>query len=179
MANGELRFADRKGLELYTKLRNHKKRIQQGEKAYIKDTPYIWDGEQWCEYKAPVVEMSLYDMNEQLVRQLPDFSHEDRRQALTEINAWDTELEADAYMLLCKEQSYFTVLLPHYPDTVFGIPNLGVAVFECLESIGTVKSVNKLEDNTFEAWVIDENETVWCLHLFDYSQGIVRFGYEK
>lgn len=175
MAQGELRFADRKGLELYTKLRNKKKKIQQGEKAYIKDKAFVWDGENWCEYKAPKIEMSVYDMNEQLVAQLAALTDEQLEERIQELNDWYHEYRASYYMLMCKEQSYYTVLTFERAIDLPDCANFGKAIVECLSNIGEIKDITYLDDNTYECWV-QQNEVVWCLHLFDYSQGIVTFG---
>lgn len=178
MADNTIKFADKKGLELYTKLRNHKKQIQIGEKVYLKDIPLVWDGEQWCEYNAPKVEMSLYDINEQIIRQLPDYTKEDEDAAKIEIDNWSGADQGGYYMLLCKEQSYYTVFkyTSPYNEGLVVFQTLGDAVIACVKDVGTIKSVSKQEDNTYEIWVLDSNDVMWCLHLFNYDNGIVEFG---
>jgi len=171
----ELRFANREALNTYTKLRNRKKNsLQSGEKAYVKDTPYVWDGENWCEYKAPQVELSLYEINEQLVSQLPVLSTEDCLKAEEEINEWHKRIQSKYYMLLCKEQSYYTVFVAEnfYVDC----DSLGNAIISCLTDIGEIKAISLQDNDTYEIWVHQPGmDKLWCLHLFNYSNGIVTF----
>ena len=77
-------------------------------------------------------------------------------------------------MLLCKEQSYFTILELH---TVF--PNefkcLSSAVLTLCRELGIVKNIYENTAGDIDIW-LQKDEDIWCLHLFAYDMGVVAFG---
>ena len=72
----KIKFASRKALDLYTKLKKHNYQLESGQRVQVGDDELIWDGAAWKEYEPPKVEMSLYDMNAQLISQLPTLTKE-------------------------------------------------------------------------------------------------------
>ena len=58
----------------------------------------------------------------------------------------------------------------HFPD----VAHLAEGVFECLDSLGEIHSIERTEDRTaIEIW-ISTNEGATCLYLFPYGEAIVR-----
>lgn len=181
-----IQFKNKNGLELYTKLQQKKKALQEGELAYIVDTntTYRWNNNQWEEIKIKtdndIVEMTLYDMNAQIIKQLPNHDDTQIQEDITLINTFDKDKQARYYMLLCKEYNYYTIF--NYVKT-WGIKinRLGENVIDCLNNVGTIRACdydNITNPTAIELWVSIDDDTVHCFHLFPYDVGIVEFSRE-
>lgn len=117
------------------------------------------------------IEMSLYDLNKDIVRQLPTLTHKELENKAEIINQFGYKTDNEYYMMYGKEISYFTVL--H-----LGFPHLfGKEVIDCLSYVGEVKSIGLTADkDAVEIWVMkDENEAT-CLYLFPYDIGVIEVG---
>lgn len=152
-------------------------RPEAGEVAYATDTNelYIFNDNQWVlatpETKGNV-EMSLYDMNKQIITQLPTMK---RCQEKTDLmNDFVKQTNNVYYMLYGKEISYFTVFVTNMFE--YEIETLGDAVYECLSNVGPIKSIEYTENkDAIEIWVMADEEAT-CLYLFPYDGGIVKVG---
>lgn len=132
---------------------------------------YIWHGDNWHELKmeSSGIEMGLYDMNKQIIAQLPDLT--DFTTAEQAINALHVEHHNAYYMLYGKEISYFTIFKIKEPQY------LGQEVIDCLKYVGQIKSVDLYENKAaVEIWVYLEGEGSIVLYLFPYDMGIVQVG---
>ena len=119
--------------------------------------------------KSSGFEMGLYDMNKQIIAQLPDLTDWDR--ATEVLTNFDIDWNNDYYMLYGKEISYFTV---------FKIKEHICFAREAIDVIKSIGSAVKAIDLTeaadaIEVWVIYDNEPT-CLYLFPYDMGIVQVG---
>ena len=115
--------------------------------------------------------MSLYDMNAQLISQLPTLTKEQINGKIKIINDFASNINSNYYMLLCKEMSYYTVFVNKKYDGEF--ETVGHALVACLDWC-EVKSIEALEDE-IEIWIMNKG-TAYCMHFFDYQSGIVEFG---
>jgi hypothetical protein len=83
----------------------------EGEIAYVtkEDQKYQYTEEKgWQVYKAPsVAEMSLYDLNKQIISQMPDI--EDFTEAYETIDQYHKDMNNKYYMLLIKDLNYYTI----------------------------------------------------------------------
>ena len=138
---------------------------EEDEKKYIITPGY----EEIKESSSPG--MSLYDFNKGLIAQMPELADTNKSIAKAEIINWSNIQKNQFYMLYGKEISYFTIFMIDNDNAE--INNLGNAVFECLDPLGAIISIEKINQEGFEIWVKD-NEKVFCLYLFPYDQGIVR-----
>lgn len=113
--------------------------------------------------------MSLYDLNKQIVMQQADLDEAGRQTAIALINNY---VKSDKFfMLLGKEIGYYTVFMRE-PIAITN-ETIGEAVIDCLNSIGTIKSIDKLENNdAIEIWVVKENEPT-VLYFFPYNEGVI------
>jgi hypothetical protein len=124
------------------------------------------------------LKLSLYDMNAQIISQLPALSKEDIQAKKQTFKDFLEKTENNFYMLYGKEISYFTVFhnLDSYIDYVgYQIyTDFYEVLLECLRNIGEVKSFDLTEaKDAFEIWVkVDEDKTT-CLYFFPYDSGIV------
>lgn len=165
-------FKNLKALEKYTEKHG---RFQEGEVIQVQeeDKLYIYKDSKWEELKAEMIDsnikMNLYELNKQIMAQMEPYDIDKWEQAEKDINAWDSEQKASYYMLLCKEISYYTVFI----NDGYEFHNLGQAVRECLEFVGNVVDI-EINQDVIEIW-IRELDNAYCLHLFNYEEGIVSF----
>lgn len=119
------------------------------------------------------IEMSLYDMNKQLIIQLPNLEHSvayQQKKILFENFLEQTQNKY--YMLYGKEISYFTLFV----RDVYSEESMEDVVLECIENIGPIKSIEYTETkDAIEIWVMNNIDEVTCLYLFPYDQGVVNF----
>lgn len=114
------------------------------------------------------IELGIYDINKQIIAQLPDLIDWDKVE--TTLNNFETDWNNEYYMLYGKEISYFT-LFKIKEATAFGRE-----VIEVVKNIGPVKAMDLTETaDAIEVWVIYKDEPT-CLYLFPYDMGIVQVG---
>jgi hypothetical protein len=112
--------------------------------------------------------MDLYDMNKQIISQLPDLTDWDRVE--TTLLDFDNKWYNDYYMLYGKEISYFTVFKIKESSA------FGREVIDVIKNVGAVKAIDLTEAaDAIEVWVIYKDEPT-CLYLFAYDSGIVQVG---
>ena len=114
------------------------------------------------------INMGLYDMNKQIIAQLPELTDLEEKEEV--IHGLHIDWGNFYYMLYGKEISYFTLFKMKEPQY------FGKEVIECLKNIGTIKAIDFTEaKDAIEIWVqIAEEPT--CLYLFPYDSGVVQVG---
>lgn len=156
---------------LLQSLRNH----EEGEIAYAADTDkyYKYTEGEWIETEIenpPTREqlnMTLYDMNKQLAKQMPLYDEAHKKDMAESLRAWKKD-DVNLYMLYGKEISYFTL----FQKQVLAKDNFVQAVFACLDSFEGVYSFEIVDENTAEFWVKYEDDAT-CMYLFNYDAGVV------
>ena len=119
------------------------------------------------------VSMSLYEMNRQLINQLPDYNEEAWNGAKEILKEYLEKHNHSYYMLYGRELSYFTVF--HKEDSA-EFANLFNALKTCLDSVGSVRSFDFYWETAIEIWIKpDVASAVTCLYLFPYDDGVVTF----
>ena len=150
-------------------------RPHNGQIAIDKDTniTYIYNNG-WqplgdVKIKGEGLQMNLYDLNQNIIEQLPDIT--DFTDKITLINEYKESTNNKYYMLYSKDISYFTIMvIEKYGE----IASLGDAVIECLQNIGNVKCIDYTENHdAIEMW-IKYMDKVICAYLFPYDNGVVR-----
>lgn len=112
------------------------------------------------------IETNLYDLNKQLVSQLPPFE-----EARERIEAFKSD-KVNYYMLLCRELNYYTLFALTKDETIKD--KFTDVVIECANDIGVIKAANVTEDGmAFEIWVTDETNESFVMYLFNYDKGVV------
>ena len=119
------------------------------------------------------VSMSLYDINKNIIGQLPAYDNEKLNQLEDDINDWEPG-ENQYFMFLCKEFNYYTILhRTKHEEADF--PDLGQTITGLVhESNWTIHSDENC-DTHYEIWVKAEDETYDFL-LFPYDSGVVKYG---
>lgn len=111
--------------------------------------------------------MSLYDMNKQIVSQLPDFTDEDLNAKYDLINEFGKG--KTWCMLHGRELNYYTVFHNIEKDAE---ETFAMAVIDCCRYIGHIKSIDLTENGTIEIWTMNGDEAT-VLYLFDYEMGVI------
>jgi hypothetical protein len=141
--------------------------IQNLEGEYL-----IWKDGQWnkINIEGSDISMGLYDMNKQIISQLPDLTEEQIDDKKYAVSALHAKYGNEYYMLYGKEISYFTLF--KIKDATYFAND----VVDCLSNVGSAKSIDLTEDeDAVEIWVGIDNE-VSCLYLFPYDSGLVEVG---
>ena len=151
-------------------------RPSNGQVAYAKDTGevYIYNdgwtvlGTNDIKIEGEGLKMSLYDLNQNIIGQLPDITDFTDKVAL--INEFQSNTNNKYYMLYSKDISYFTIMvIEKYGE----MDSLGSAVIECLSNLGAVKSIDYTENrDAIEIWV-NHNGEIICAYFFPYDNGIL------
>ena len=153
-------------------LKNH----QEGEVAYCEDEKqhYIFKDGEWRKVEAKMMadglQLNLYDLNKQVIEQLPDFNDEQIKDFKAALEIWKTPKADKYYMLYGKEISYFTLFVE---DNDEDDNLLSDSVMECLENFEAIKEYD-MSGDAVEIWVKTE-EGVTVLYLFGYDAGVVTY----
>lgn len=140
--------------------------IQTPEGKYM-----IWHDGSWNEIKMEGggINMGLYDMNKQIISQLPTLN--DFTKAIADVRDLHGKYWNEYYMMYGREISYFTLF------KVCGMNEFGQDVIDCCANIGAIKAMDMTEAaDAVEIWVQPENGEPTCLYLFPYDSGIVQVG---
>lgn len=140
-----------------------------GKRKYM-----IYREEKWMPLKTEGsgVSLDLYDMNKQIISQMPILTDLDSKIDL--INEFHKTYCNSSYMMYGKEISYFTLFKVVTDDSE--CENLGCGVIECLKYVGDIKAIDyTATKDAIEIWVQQKDNTT-CLYLFPYDNGIVTVG---
>lgn len=125
--------------------------------------------------------MSMYDLNKQMVSQMPPMSEETELQYINEIlTPFITDTNNKNYMLLCRELNYFTLFHKDGNNTT----SFADGIKEILSERGTLITAcwaDEEKKDCIEYWMkinipIENNpdfEEVYCFMLFPYDKGTV------
>ena len=141
---------------------------EEGELVQTPEGKYmIWHDGGWNEIKmeGSGINMGLYDMNKQIISQLPIL--EDFDKAMDDIWTLYETYHNKYFMLYGKEISYFTLF------RIFDSTYFGNEVIDCLNNVGDIKAIDFTEaQDAIEIWIQDEDGPT-CLYLFPYDSGVV------
>ena len=145
----------------------------EGEIIQNPDGEYlIWKDGNWnkINVEGSNISMGLYDMNKQIISQLPTLTTDDLLEKLPLVEELHNKYNNEYYMLYGKEISYFTLFKL---KEVESFPHEAI---DCLRNIGPIKAIDLTEDkDAIEAWVMADDEAT-CLYLFPYDMGVVVVG---
>jgi hypothetical protein len=146
----------------------------------------MWSGTEWNDIKADVnseIQMTAYDINKQVINQLPALEEEEITTKKIDIGQFVTNTNNEYYMLLCREKNYYTLchrvlgMNPSPADNVRQYsewPNELITtedlIIECAKCLGEIKSI-ELVDGAVEIWVTDPFDT-YVMYFFPYDGGV-------
>lgn len=162
-----------KDLKTLKALQNHK----EGELALVErgNKIYVYKEDKWIKYNPQDggLTVSLYDVNKMAMPNLPDLTEEQIEEAKKLVKDFIPQ-NSTFWMLLNNEKRYYTVFWLKKEKNILLIPKIEDEFIECLKEIGTIKSIEKVDDNTIEAWVIDKTDSeAYAYYLFNYDKGVV------
>lgn len=132
----------------------------------------VWTNEGWNTVKSENsgINMGLYEMNKQIISQLPKLTEAELFDRDLLINTLHAKFNNEFYMLYGKEISYFTLF------RIFDSIRFGNEVIDCLNNVGDIKAIDFTEaQDAIEIWIQDEDGPT-CLYLFPYDSGVVQVG---
>lgn len=117
--------------------------------------------------------MTLYEINQAAYKSLPPLIKEQIEEYEKQLSEYLRTHMSKYYMILCNERRYYTVYTwdprhSFYKNT----DKMAWEIMNITKSIGTLKGIEFLEDNTVEFW-IEEDDECNAYHLFDYERGVV------
>lgn len=111
--------------------------------------------------------MSMYELNKCVVRQLPSMTKEQLAAAGDLIDSFQKENKY--FMLLGKDLDYYTIFQTKENTE----ETMGEAVIDCLSYLGDIKAIDlTAEEQTIEIWITKNNEA-YVLYLFNYDEGVI------
>lgn len=127
---------------------------------------------------------TLYDLNKQVISQLPEMPQEQIQEQLIQIKEWFLKKQGQYFMLLCKEKADYTLFnfnrsfnfhqKKYYDDVCLAIKNLE----KCIKNRGILMSMNKSTEDAWEIWIKDFfNKEVHMYMLFECDPMVIDFGY--
>ena len=118
--------------------------------------------------------MSIYDVNKQIIAQLPPISEEDMVAVKRDIiRKYCDQQKAEYYMLLCRDINYYTVFRI---DLKLADETVDDVLVDCANYIGAIKSIGFTEDEqALELWMTNEEDT-YVAYFFPYDKGVIVCG---
>lgn len=118
--------------------------------------------------KTSNVDVSLYDINKQIISQMPEITKEEAIKILDDYQWMHASTSYFGFMSF--EKHYFTIFhrTENKQDTMFA-----AIALDCIQNIGHLKTLN-IENETLEVWLDIGNEIYQYL-IFPYDEGIVNF----
>ena len=116
------------------------------------------------------LQMNLYDLNKQIISQMPALDEDGIDLALMTVAAYIKNTENKYYMLLCKDVNYYTLF---NISTTITEPYACEEVLACAGDWGVLKSVEVNDNDAVEIWVQDEQGEAMVMYLFPYDMGVI------
>lgn len=119
------------------------------------------------------IQMTSYDLNKQLILSLGSIKDEELDKFKNIFSDYIEKNQDEYFMLLCKEQSYYTVFHYEPRNRVDSFTNI---LLEIINSVGEFYNYN-IDKATggIEIWIKPEGkEEVFAYYFFPYDAGVVK-----
>ena len=116
---------------------------------------------------------TLYDMNKQILKQMPTLSDKRAEEEIANLALNLAPTKYQYFMLLNNEKKDYTLFNFHNerPST----PNFRKDFFECLVNRGDILSIEAKAFDSYEIWLKDDSEEVFCYYFFPYDLGVLEY----
>lgn len=123
---------------------------------------------EWIDYKIPDASFSLYELNKSMFNNKPNM---DWRKVENVIKKWNPK--GTYFLMYGKEIGYFTLFKRDDNST----EKFHEVFKDCLSSVGDLKACDVTEnEDGIEIWIkTKDTQTITCLYLFNYDEGVVSF----
>ena len=126
--------------------------------------------------KAPIpeqanIQLSLFDLNKQIISQLSDYNENDITAAKQKIRELKNN-NSSYFMLLSHDIRYYTLFSIDENEKV----SFEDEVIACLQDWGTIKDIDWTSSrDSIDCWVrkADDNEIIF-FKLFSYDEGVIK-----
>lgn len=119
-----------------------------------------------------LAKVSLYELNQQLIAQLPEYDEKKWTDAKLIVADWYNKHKDNYYMLLCHERNYYT-LFDMTRENVIGA-DLAYELQDTIRYVGTVHDISIDTNDMIAVWAKwHDTDDVHCFYLFPYGQGVV------
>lgn len=117
-----------------------------------------------------VIGMNMYDINKQIISQLPCLSEEAYAEKLTMMRRFIDATKNKYYMLLCHDIKYFTLF---DFDIKLAIEPFESIFTDCVQTLGKVKAIDEV-DGAIEIWIENEffENGPYAMYFFPYDGGV-------
>ena len=143
---------------------------------------YQYKDNNWEEVKTENkgLEMKLYDLNKNIMSQMPPLTKKEIKNKCKEIlKDYQEKTPNTYYMLLCKEYNYYTLFVNDGITvcTTIGHDNLPATLRDIVSELGEVYSIEPTEDKyAIEIWIKPHDvEEPLAFYFFNYQQGVVYY----
>ena len=125
---------------------------------------------------------SLYDLNKQVISQLPEMPQNKIQEQLAQIEKWFSKKEGKYFILLCREKSDYTLFnfngkeIPDvFPEFINKMSRKAIEELEtCIKNRGILMSINKASEDAWELWIKDFfNKEINMYMLFECGQMVI------
>lgn len=122
--------------------------------------------------KDRLAEVSLYELNQQLIAQMPEYDDKKWTNAKLIIADWYNNHKDNYYMLLCHERNYYT-LFDMTRENAIGA-DLAYEVQDTIRYVGSVHDISVDTNDMIAVWAKwHDTNSIHCFYLFPYGQGVV------
>ena len=145
-----------------------------GQTLYIEDEQKVYtyseDGVLTPMEIASNVQMTAYDINKQIMIQLPRLTPEEIEGTKSLFAEYNQNEGQEYFMLLCHELRYYTLFRTGcYTDERAE----DIIVDECLKNLGDIISIEKSANGcAIEIWIA-VNDEAYVMYYFNYDEGVV------
>ena len=133
---------------------------------------YLKNKNQKKDESKPVAQVSLYQLNQDIMSNYPALSEDGVRKGQLEFFDWISKLPDNPkfYMLLCHELNYYTLF--HINDTATR-EDFWNEFYDIAKELGTLKAM-EIDSGCFSIWVDWPQDNISHLfYLFPYDRGVV------
>ena len=133
---------------------------------------YLKNKNQKKDESEPVAQVSLYQLNQDIMSNQPALSGDGVRKGQLEFFDWISKQPDNSkfYMLLCHELNYYTVF--HINDTATK-EDFWNELYDIAKELGTLKAM-EIDSGCFSIWVDWPQDNISHLfYLFPYDRGVV------
>lgn len=121
------------------------------------------------------IALSLYEMNQNIISQLPSYDKIKIQDLQNRLNQFDEKYkDSNYFMFLCRQKNYYTVFKREKPVNE-QFASLGESVITIIQEMNKYIATDEDANDHYEIWLRDE-EGVEDYLLFPYDDGVVTYG---
>ena len=146
----------------------------EGQKAFSPQTKklYCFTNGEWKLLEGDInLGMTIYDLNKQVISQMGVLEGTAREEAHLHITDMAACSNNTYFMLLCREMNYYTLFKLDKDNS--SLCNIASEVFDCVEDIGAIKSVEDVDGGAIEIWAHPVDGDPVAMYLFPYDAGVI------